>query len=117
MSTTSNADLPEFEDDFENIVIVRADEPPAAPGEGVTITRAEFDLCAAEPVDVVVLLHWRAREMDDRPRTAEAIWETFTELGFHGSDYESPIRLDEVQESIRRLTGQGIIAGPTGGSA
>ncbi|WP_149561553.1 hypothetical protein [Streptomyces cacaoi] len=96
-------------DGFTDTIFERADEPEDD-GTGIRITRVEYELCAPDPLRLVVLLHWRVREQDGRPRTAEAIWTTLTELGIHGADDDTPVSLDEVAEAVTFLLQQGLVA-------
>ncbi|MFF9594250.1 hypothetical protein ACF1FX_34595 [Streptomyces sp. NPDC014646] len=107
------ADQEMSEEDFANAVFVRADEPEDDAADGVTITRDEFCLCAPEPLRLVVLMHWRLREQDGRPRTAGAIYAQLTELGMHGDD-GVPVRLNEVTAAVDFLHSQGVISGAGG---
>lgn len=101
------AELPDA-DTFSNSVFVRADEPEVEAGDGIAISRTDLLLCAPEPLRLVVLMHWRSRKQDGRPRTAEAIWATLTELGMRGND-EAPVHLDEVRAAVGFLLAQGLI--------
>lgn len=97
------------DDEFDNAIIVRANEPDDDIENGITITRTEFELCAPEPLRLVVLMHWRSREQEGQRRTAEAIWGTLTELGMRGSNDEALVRLDEVRAAVDFLLDQGLI--------
>ncbi|MFI2620569.1 hypothetical protein [Streptomyces sp. NPDC018584] len=103
------------EDEFANAVFVRADEPNDEAGIG--ITREELRMCAAAPLRLVVLMHWRLREMEGQPRTAEAIWAKLTELGMYSDDGETPVRLGEVGDAVRFLLSQGVITAASGEAA
>lgn len=89
------------EEDFNNAVFVRAEEPEG--NGGITIARTEFGLCALEPLRLMVLLHWRAR--------ARAIWSTLTELGVYSGDGQGPVRLDEVRQAVDFLISEGLVTG------
>lgn len=102
------------EDEFANAVFVRADEPDDDIQDGIPITRAELQMCAPEPLRLVVLLHWRAREQDGRPRSAEAVWSALTELGMCGDDGET-VRLDEVGKAVAFLLDRGVVTAASGG--
>lgn len=101
------------EDEFANAVIVRTVEPDDNDVNSIAITRTEFELCSPEPLRLVVLMHWRARERDGQPCTAEAIWATLTAQGIRGINGDTPVALNEVTEAVGFLVNQGLV--PTGG--
>ncbi|MBB1258308.1 hypothetical protein [Streptomyces alkaliterrae] len=102
--------------DFENALIVRADEPDDDAEDGIRLTRAEFEACSPEPLRLVVLMHWRLRERDGRPLTARAIWADLTAMGMYDIDGVTPVALTQVDEAVRFLTSNGLIATvPDGG--
>lgn len=104
---TTHGDLPEG--GFASAVIVRADEPDDDTGDGIRVTRGEFELCAPDPLRLMVLLHWRGREQDGRPRSAEAIWSALTELGVCSDDGESPVSLEEVRQAVDFLRTEDLV--------
>ncbi|WP_331719046.1 hypothetical protein OG985_48685 (plasmid) [Streptomyces sp. NBC_00289] len=101
-------------EDFEDAVFVRADEPDET--DGITITYQEFLLCSPVPLCLMVLLHWRDRERDGRPRTADSIWSTLTELGVMDSDGESPLPAEEVRQAVDFLLAEGLVTRAVGGA-
>jgi hypothetical protein len=103
------------EDDFDNAVFVLANEP--AEEGGITITPRDLQPCAPEPLRLMVLMHWRIREQDGQPRSAEAIWSTLTEIGVYGSDGETPVALDDVRQAVDFLTAEGLLTAVPGGEA
>jgi hypothetical protein len=100
-------------EDFDNAVFVLADEPEEE--GGLPITLQEFRLCAPEPMRLMVLVHWRAREQDGEPCSTESIWSKLAEMGVHGSDGETPVRLDEVRQAVEFLLSQGLVTSTSGG--
>ncbi|MGW1305764.1 hypothetical protein ACWD5R_39670 [Streptomyces sp. NPDC002514] len=99
--------------DFENAVFVLADEPEEE--NGITITPSDLQLCAPEPLRLVVLMHWRIREQDGRSRSAEAIWSTLTEIGMCSDDSESAVGLDGVRQAVEFLLGEGLVTATSDG--
>ncbi|MFD5110353.1 hypothetical protein [Streptomyces cinereoruber] len=97
------------EEDFTNAVFVRAKEPDADIAEGFRLTCEDFRLCASDPLRLMVLMHWRVREADGEPRTAEAIYATMTELGVFGND-EMPVRLNDVIDAVDFLRNQNVVS-------
>ncbi|MEU5314433.1 hypothetical protein [Streptomyces sp. NPDC021562] len=96
------------DDDFENAVFVLADEPREE--NGVRITAADLQLCAPVPLRLAVLLHWRTREQEGQPCSAEAIWSALTELGMYGDDGMTPVALDDVRAAVQFLLAEGLVA-------
>ncbi|MDO0929743.1 hypothetical protein QQY24_31970 [Streptomyces sp. TG1A-8] len=97
--------------DFDNAVFVPADEPEEK--DGITVSRTDLNLCAPEPLRLVVLMHWRSREQDGQPRSAEAVWAAISEVGMHGDDGE-PVRLDDVRRAAAFLLREGLVTAAAG---
>lgn len=102
------------DDDIKNAVFVLADRPRDK--TGVRITASEFQLCAPVPLRMMVLLHWRAREQKEQPRSAEAVWSTLTELGVYGDDGVTPVALHDVQAAVQFLAREDLVALTPGGA-
>ncbi|MFG3275960.1 hypothetical protein [Streptomyces luteogriseus] len=113
--TSDNDALDELsEDEFANAVFVRADEPDDDRQDGIPISLTEFAACSPEPLRLVVLMHWRFREKDGKPRSVEAIWTALTALGINGDDDE-PVTLEQVNNAMAFLISEGIITVTPGG--
>lgn len=102
------------EEEFHNAVFVPAEEPQQ--DGGITITFTDFRLCAPEPLRLVVLMQWRAREQDEQPRSAEVIWSALTEAGVYSSDGQSPLQLDEVRQAVAFLISEGLVTSASDGA-
>jgi hypothetical protein len=102
------------EDEFADAVFVRADEPDDDRQDGVPISLADFAACSPEPLRLVVLMHWRFREKDGKPRSVEAIWAALTALGINGDD-EEPVTLEQVDSAMAFLISEGLITVTPGG--
>ncbi|MEV7084178.1 hypothetical protein AB0N88_37455 [Streptomyces sp. NPDC093516] len=103
------------EDEFADAVLVRADEPDDDRQDGIPISLTEFAACSPEPLRLVVLMHWRFREKDGEPRSAEAIWAALTALGINGDDDE-PVTLEQVDSAMAFLISEGLITVTPGGA-
>lgn len=100
------------EAEFWNARIVRGHEPDLDNHcDGVPISLAEAS--RPDPLDLVVLLHWRFRQKDGQTLTTSAIWASLTEQGMIGDD-GTPVALGDVQAAMDRLSADGIL--PTGGA-
>ncbi|MFC9282775.1 hypothetical protein [Streptomyces collinus] len=96
------------DNELDDAVVVLADEPREE--DGVRITAADLQLCAPVPLRLVALLHWRTREQEGQPRSAEAIWATLTELGMRGDDGVTLVALDDVHAATQFLRAAGLVA-------
>ncbi|MFJ8770201.1 hypothetical protein [Streptomyces clavifer] len=104
----------ERDDDFENAVLVRANEPAELVEGGIAITLDEFRLCA-QPLHLVVLMNWRFRAQDGLPRSARNIWAALTARGVRGDDGEGPLLLADVEEALAFLSEHGLVVPAPGG--
>jgi hypothetical protein len=101
------------EDEFWSASIVRGYEPDLGDDcDGVPISLAEAS--RPDPLDLVVLLHWKFRQKDGQALTASALWASLTEQGILGED-DAPVTLASVQAAVDRLSADGLL--PTGGAA
>ncbi|MFE6023341.1 hypothetical protein ACFQ6O_43855 [Streptomyces sp. NPDC056441] len=101
------------EAEFWNSPIVRGHEPNLVDNyDSVPISLAEAS--RPDPMDLVVLLHWRFRRKDGQSLTSSAIWASMTEQGKLEGD-GTPVTLASVQAAMDRLAADGIL--PTGGAA
>ncbi|MFJ3229168.1 hypothetical protein ACIPJS_38265 [Streptomyces sp. NPDC086783] len=94
-------------DDFENAVYTLANEPEEE--DGITITREELALCGPVPLRLMVLMHWRVRQVEGDPCTPEAIWEQFIKQGILAEVGEGPVGLDEVRAAVTFVLEQGLV--------
>lgn len=99
---------------FESAVFVLADEPEEE--DGIPVTLTDFQLCAPEPLRLLVLMHWRVREQDGQLRSAETIWSTLAKMGVHSGDGESPVGLEEVQQAVDFLLAAGLVTADSDGA-
>ncbi|MFD5065159.1 hypothetical protein [Streptomyces sp. NPDC058394] len=100
------------EAEFWNAQIVRGYESDLEDNfDGVPISLAEAS--RPDPLDLVVLLHWRFRQKDGQALTTSAIWASLTEQGMLGDD-DAPVTLADVQAAMDRLAADGIL--PMGGA-
>ncbi|MGW6488159.1 hypothetical protein [Streptomyces sp. NPDC055056] len=82
-------------------------KPPAE--GGIPISYEELSVCGQEPLRLVVLLAFRAHELDGQPRYAEDLYSFLTNKSMRGDD-GLPVRLEDVRRSLDFLLTQGLVA-------
>ncbi|MFG3399159.1 hypothetical protein [Streptomyces parvus] len=84
----------------------------------VTVSRDELELCAAQPLRLLVLMYWRCRAEGGLPRTAHDIWASLLSVEARSADGPGPVRLEAVQEALDFLEDSGaLFAGAAGAGA
>ncbi|MCX4581231.1 hypothetical protein OHB41_50705 [Streptomyces sp. NBC_01571] len=81
-------------------------EPPAE--GGIPISYEELSVCGQEPLRLVVLLAFRAHELDGQPRDAEALYSFLTNKSMRGDD-GLPVRIDDVRRALDFLHTQDLV--------
>lgn len=76
----------------------------------VTVSREELELCAAQPLRLLVLMYWRCRAEGGLPRTAHDIWASLLSVEARSADGAGPVRLEAVQEALAFLEGSGVLS-------
>ncbi|MEU5449959.1 hypothetical protein [Streptomyces californicus] len=90
---------------------VRAAEDSFDRSDAVYYSRDDLRLCSAEPLRLVVLMHWRFRMKDGLPCAPEDICASLTEQGILDADGTSPVRLEDVARALAFLDGHGALGG------
>ncbi|MCD9904690.1 hypothetical protein LUR56_40485 [Streptomyces sp. MT29] len=83
--------------------------------EDVTVTREELELCAAQPLRLLVLMYWRCRAEGGLPRTAHDLWASLLSVEARSADGAGPVRLEAVQEALGFLESMGMLSVGTAG--